>query len=655
MHVIGGAKRFPGRHGRDDRWVFTDLELDVADGEVFALMGPSGSGKSTLLRILAGLDDLTAGTLDRSERIGLVFQDPLLLPWRNVAANIGLGLSFNANAGVASPADVESVAVELGIGHLLGARVDAISGGEAQRVALARAVITHPEVLLLDEPFAALDPPTRLLLQDWFRRLVRDRHLAAVFVTHDLDEALRVGGRVGLLGAGAGNVEGVWQIPPPDAGPAARSAVRAEILRRFADPTAEAPLAIGPRAMGANGATSGPRKTPPAGLGRGGITRRRLLQVGASAGIIAAAGGFAVNRVSSPAAAQTLRIGYLPITDAAPLLVASALGYYREEQVEVRDPVLFRSWESITEAFQGNHLDVAHLLMPTAMQLRFLLHQPVKIVAWNHMNGSALTVGNHIQSINDLAGTTVAIPFWYSIHNVALQMMISDAGLEVIPRGKPGPGQVALSVMAPSDMLPALASGNIGGYIVAEPFNAMAELKGIGKIARFTGDVWRNHACCVVVMHERVLATRPETATRFLRALARAQLVCQHDHSRAVTLLTEGARPFLPQPVAAVERTFNDYSPAAYGPTGAIKHPDWEIGRIDFQPFPFASYTEELVRRLRTTVLDPAPTFLADIDPATAHAELIDDRFARLAIESLGGPARFGLPDDLHRTEAIAV
>lgn len=653
MQLLGGSKRFAGRHGRDDRWVFTDLELSVDSGEVFALMGPSGSGKSTLLRVLAGLEELTGGTLHRSERVGLVFQDPLLLPWRNVAANIALGLSFRANAEASSAADLEAVADELGIAHLLHARVDAISGGEAQRVALARAVLTRPELLLLDEPFAALDPPTRLSLQGWFRNLVHERGIAAVFVTHDLDEALRVGDRVGLLGAGPGNVNGVWNVPVSDDA-AGRAAVKQEVLRRFADPTADVSLAV-------DDDRTPPEHTrgtvlPDAYPGPiGGITRRRLIQVGAAAGIVVA-GGFAASRVAtSSVAGRTLRVGYLPITDAAPLLVASALGYYREEHVDVADPVLFRSWESITEAFQSNHLDVAHLLMPTAVQLRFLRRQPVKIVAWNHMNGSALTVGNHIRSIGELGGTTVAIPFWYSIHNVALQMMLTDAGLEVVPSGKPGPNQVALTVMAPSDMLPGLAAGSISGYIVAEPFNAMAEAKGIGKINRFIGDVWRNHACCVVVMHERVLATRPDAAHRFVRALARAQVVCQHDHGRAITTLTSGARPFLPQPPEAVRRTFDDYSDTAYGPTGAIKHPDWDVDRIDFQPFPFASYTEELVRRLQTTVLDPAPTFLHGIDPADAHAQLIDDRFARSAIHSLGGPERFGLPADLRRTEAIEV
>jgi NitT/TauT family transport system substrate-binding protein len=652
MQLVGGSKRFAGRHGRDERWVFTDLHLHVVAGEVFVLMGPSGAGKSSLMRVLAGLDELTGGTIDRPERVGMVFQDPLLLPWRNVAGNIALGLSFRANAEAASPADVATIARDLGIGHLLDARVEEISGGEAQRVALARAVLTRPELLLLDEPFTALDPLTRVQLQDWFRDLVHERGMAAVFVTHDLDEALRVGDRVGLLGAGAGNIEGVWRVPAAD-DPAGRAAVKAEVLRRFGDPAADVASAVD-----ATTPEPGDRATatvPTGAAGSRGITRRRVIQAGAVTGVAAAVGGFAATRIATSGATNALRIGYLPITDASPLLVASALGYYREEGVEVADPVLFRGWKAITEAFQGNHVDVAHLLMPTAVQLRFLLDRPIKIVAWNHMNGSALTVANHIDAVEELGGTTVAIPFWYSIHNVVLQIMLREAGLEVVPSGKPGPDQVALTVMAPSDMVPALASGSISGYIVAEPFNAMAEVKGIGKIGRFVGDVWRDHACCVVVMHERVLTDRPEQAERFVRALARAQLVCQHRHPRTITTLTEGARPFLPQPVEAVRRTFEEYSYATYGSTGAITHPQWDSGRIDFQPFPFGSYTEELIRRLQTTVLDPAPTFLHAIDPADAHAQLVDDRFARAAVLGLGGPERFGISSDFRRTEAIEV
>lgn len=658
MRVVAGAKRFTAHAGRHERWVFTDLHLNVRQGEILVLMGPSGSGKSTLLRIIAGLDELTSGQLHRSERAGLMFQDPLLLPWRNVAANIGLGLSFRANADVAENADVDAAATDLGIAHLLDARVDAISGGEAQRVALARAVVTRPELLLLDEPFAALDPPTRRSLQDWFVRLVRERNLTAVFVTHDLDEALRVGDRVALLGPGAENLTGVWEIASGEE--AATLAVREEIARSFTHPATKQLLAAGPEGLPHTDAPH--QDAGAAGSVGGGLSRRRLLQIGAGAGIVAAASPFALRalstrspRSSAAGSAPPLRIGYLPITDAAPLLVASALGYYRDEQVAVDTPLRFRSWDAITEAFESGHLDAAHLLMPTVVELRFLRHLPVKIVAWNHMNGSALTVANHVNSIRDLDGTTVAIPFWYSIHNVTLQLLLEDAGLVVVPRGKPGRGQVALSVMAPSDMVPALAGGNIGGYIVAEPFNAMAELKGVGKIARFTGDVWRNHACCVVVMHERFIDSHPEAATRFLRSLARAQLVCQHDHHRAVDTLTTGARPFLPEPVPSVTRTFDDYDLATYGPSGAIRHPQWNVDRIDFQPFPFASYTEEVVRRLQTTVLTPAPTFLAGLDPAAAHAELVDDRFARSAVHALGGPARFGLPSNLKRTEDIEV
>jgi NitT/TauT family transport system substrate-binding protein len=107
--------------------------------------------------------------------------------------------------------------------------------------------------------------------------------------------------------------------------------------------------------------------------------------------------------------------------------------------------------------------------------------------------------------------------------------------------------------------------------------------------------------------------------------------------------------------VEAVRRTFDEYSTVTYGSTGAIRHPEWDVDRIDFQPFPFGSYTEELIRRLQTTVLDPAPTFLQHLDPVDAHAQLVEDRFAKAAILALGGPERFGIAADFRRTEAIEV
>lgn len=354
-----------------------------------------------------------------------------------------------------------------------------------------------------------------------------------------------------------------------------------------------------------------------------------------------------------------LRVGYLPITDATPLIAAHGMGLYEDQGLQVARPTLLRSWAQVAEAFQAEQVDIVHLLMPMAVQLRYATDVPLRIVAWNHTGGSGLTVANHIDDIAELAGTTVAVPFWHSIHNVALQLLFAEAGLTPLVGGGTSPsaadGTVQLVVMAPPDMPPALAQGSISGYIVADPFNSVAELQDIGKVLRFTGDVWLNHACCVSVMHGGALDERPAWATRTVEALVRAQAATREDPVGTATLLSDAGEGYLPQPEAAIARSLTHYDHDEYVPSGAIRHPDWETSRIGFQPFPFPSYTEELVRRMQATEVDGDRSFLDALDPATVHDDLVDDRFVRAAIDAVGGPSVFDLPDDLTRTETIDV
>ncbi|MGH2355743.1 MAG: ABC transporter substrate-binding protein [Chloroflexota bacterium] len=384
---------------------------------------------------------------------------------------------------------------------------------------------------------------------------------------------------------------------------------------------------------------------------------------GGSTGATGNAGtaGTAAQPAGSPAASggpevKTLRVGYLPITDATPLLLAHAQGLYTAEGLEPAQPTRFRGWSQIAEAFQARQVDVVHLLMPTVVWMRFAQSFPVKLVAWNHTDGSALTVANNVESLDDFAGTTVAIPFWYSIHNTVLQLLFRKAGLTPLAQGEPSAANktVKLVVMAPSDMVPALANGSIAGYIVADPFNAMAEVQQIGRILRFTGDAWLNHACCVVIMHEDDTQKRPRWAQAVINAVAKAQLFARDNRKETARILSTQGGGYLPQALPAIERALAYYDQAEYGPSGAVQHPDWPNSRIGFQPFPFRSYTEELVRQLRDTVVDGDNAFLKALDPAMAHSTLIDDRFARAAITAAGGPAKFGIPADLTRTERLA-
>lgn len=353
---------------------------------------------------------------------------------------------------------------------------------------------------------------------------------------------------------------------------------------------------------------------------------------------------------------KTLRIGYLPITDATPLLIAHAQGLYAAEGLEAGKPTLFRGWAQLAEAFQARQVDVVHILMPTAIWMRFGQNFPVKLVAWNHTDGSAFTVGNAVKSLDDLAGKTVGIPFWYSIHNLVLQLVLRKAGLKPLTRGEASAAErsVKLAVMAPADMPPALANGSIAGYIVADPFNAVAEVNQVGKIFRFTGDAWLNHACCVVIMHEEDTVKRPQWAQAVVTAVAKAQVFARENRKETARILAKEGGDYLPQPLPIIERALDHYDRAEYGASKAVEHTDWQNHRIDFQPFPFPSYTEELVKLLRDTVVDGDTAFLKTLDPKQAHTTLVDDRFARAALTAAGGAAKFGLPENLSRAEQIA-
>jgi sulfonate transport system ATP-binding protein len=174
--------------------VLKDLHFSIARGEFVALLGRSGSGKSTLLRTLAGLDPAPAETLVVPAARAVVFQEPRLLPWKRVIANVALGLRVPdaREKALAALREVE-------LTHRVNAWPLTLSGGEAQRAALARALVREPELLLLDEPFAALDALTRMRMQSLVGDLCRAHLPAVLLVTHDVDEALLLADRVMVL------------------------------------------------------------------------------------------------------------------------------------------------------------------------------------------------------------------------------------------------------------------------------------------------------------------------------------------------------------------------------------------------------------------------------------------------------------------------
>ncbi|MDO9596519.1 MAG: ABC transporter substrate-binding protein [Azoarcus sp.] len=393
-----------------------------------------------------------------------------------------------------------------------------------------------------------------------------------------------------------------------------------------------------------------------------GMTRRDFLRLSALAG----AGLAAPLLRSGDAQALNVRgddvavkIGYLPITDATPLLIAHARKLFEAEGLRSEAPRLFRSWAQIVEAFVAGQVNVIHLLSPATLWVRYGTRFPAKVVAWNHMNGSALTVAHDIDKVSDLGGKTVAIPFWYSIHNILLQKLLAANGLNAVTRGRSGAvaaNEVNLVVLPPAEMVSALAGKGIAGFIVADPFNALAETMGVGKVLRFSGDVWKDHACCVTFLSERDIAERPAWAQGVTTAIVKAQLWTRNNQLEAAKLLSGvGENRYTPHSVDVLAKVLSATDYARYEASGVARNKGWHQRRIDFQPWPFASYTEELVRSLATTKVEGDTGFLAKLDPAFVARDLIDERFVREAINAVGGPQVFGLPANLLRSETIVV
>ena len=201
-------------HGRDAVHALDRVSLDVRLGEFVCIIGASGCGKSTLLSLVAGLDQPTAGVIDTSGRkVALMFQEPALFPWLTAAKNVELALR---PSGISAQARRTRAAELLETVHLDGfgnKRPHELSGGMRQRVAMARALATDADVLLMDEPFGALDAMTRDLLHDELDRICMDRGLTVLFVTHNVREAVRLGDRVVVLSSRPGRVIDEFAVP----------------------------------------------------------------------------------------------------------------------------------------------------------------------------------------------------------------------------------------------------------------------------------------------------------------------------------------------------------------------------------------------------------------------------------------------------------
>jgi len=375
------------------------------------------------------------------------------------------------------------------------------------------------------------------------------------------------------------------------------------------------------------------------------MNRRQFIKTAAGIGA-AAITGRGISYGAS--ASEILRIGYLPITDATPLLIAYAKGFFKDEGVKAEKPLRVRSWSTLSESFLTNKFNLTHLLLPIPVWMRYNIKAPVKILAWDHTNGSAITVrsGEGIKGFADLGGRNIAVPYWYSMHNIILQMGLRKAGLTPViqNQSKPlKPNQVNLFILPPPEMPLALSGRKIDGFIVAEPYNAIGEVKVRAKIMRFTGDIWKNHPCCVIVMQEKLIQARPVFTQKVVNALVRAQLWILENPEKTAHLLSREGESYLPVPEKILRRVFLNYAMEEYGKNDprAIRHPEWGISRIGFQPYPYPSATRLIVREMTRTTMEGNTAFLQRLDVDAVAKDLVDDRFVKKAILACGGAGKF--------------
>jgi NitT/TauT family transport system ATP-binding protein len=215
-----------------------NIDLDIGAGEFVVFLGPSGCGKSTLLYLIAGLEEMTSGEIlcfgekvqSPSPERCLIFQEAALFPWLTVWENVSFGLSIKGVAAAERRAVAREALQRVGLAQAMAKRPDELSGGMRQRVAVARALAMRPKVLLMDEPFAALDVQTRAKMQNFLQDVWRDSAASVLFVTHHIDEAIALADRVVVFTARPGRIKAIVPVDLPR--PRDPFAPEGEALRR---------------------------------------------------------------------------------------------------------------------------------------------------------------------------------------------------------------------------------------------------------------------------------------------------------------------------------------------------------------------------------------------------------------------------------------
>lgn len=626
--------------------VLDNVKLAVAEGEFISLIGHSGCGKSTVLNIVAGLLKATAGGIILEGREvdepgpdrAVVFQNHSLLPWLSVYDNVRLAVDqvFNKKKSRRERDEWTRHNLELvHMSHALDRKPDEISGGMKQRVGIARALAMEPKVLLMDEPFGALDSLTRTHMQDSLMEIQARLNNTVIMITHDVDEAVLLSDRIVMMSNGPSATIGqILEIDLPR--PRNRIALaddpsynhyRAEVLRFLHERHQNPDKRI--EAQPTTNAKAHPNNIVP-------FPTLKATSANSS--------GFVEKR--------KLALGFMPLTDCAPLVVALEHGFFSKQGLDV---TLSResSWANIRDKVATGMLDGAQMLaaMPLASTLNASRGQPMVTSLSLDLNGNAITVSKEIYGrmltatsvdietplgaalalkqvidANQAAGRpqlSFATVFPESSHNLLMRYWMASAGIDP-------DRDVRLIVVPPPQMGNYLRAGVIAGYCVGEPWNTYAVTEGLGRTLLTSRDIWNNHPEKVLGVTRIWAQTNPNTHQALVTGLIDACIWLDDINNRreACQLLSAGRYVNAPADVLEKSLTGTLQLSSDQPPRAA---PDFNIFHRYAANFPWRSHALWFISQmLRWGLIDRA------IKPETLAAAVYRPEVYRAAAARLG-------------------
>ncbi|PZU98814.1 MAG: bacitracin ABC transporter ATP-binding protein [Pseudanabaena sp.] len=496
---LGGGKEYIALKG---------IDLQIKKGEFISLIGHSGCGKSTLLNMIAGLDLPTGGVVmledERVTRPGpdrmVVFQNYSLLPWLSVRENVALAVDevLSHLPKVERHDLVERYVNMVGLAHAIDKPPTQLSGGMRQRVAIARALAVRPKLLLLDEPFGALDALTRGNLQEKLMQICNEDQITAVMVTHDVDEAVLLSDRIVMLTNGpASKIGNILEVDIP------RPRQRMEAVNHPSYYSLRSEIIYFLN------------------------QQKRVKKLNARKVTTVARHG--LEKVN-------LEIGFVPLTACAPIAVAKEKGFFEKHGLDEVSLVRETSWRGIVDGIAGGYLDAAQ--MPSGLPMWMTLGgngacKPIVTALTMTRNGNAITLDKHFydRGIHTLADFKamlqntrdrthrMGVVHPSSMHNLLLRYWLAAGGIDP-------DHDVELKTIPPAQMVVDLKAGSIDGFCVGEPWNFRAAMENIGFTVATDLEIWQGHPGKVLGVREDWANAYPNTHIALVKALLEACMYC---------------------------------------------------------------------------------------------------------------------------------